>query len=415
MRLLHVTHQYHPAIGGAERYITELSEALARRGHGVDVYTSRAVDYHTWQSVLPETEQINGVNIRRFAGWRRRALTWRVLEFGFQAYWRTGWRLFEPLIFYGNGPVCPRLFAAVLRNAGHYDLVHISQLHYAHAYTVYAAARLRKLPVVLTPHLHAEQRATYDIGYMRTMLATSQALLADTRGEQEFLLAHFPDQPVVLGGHGLNLAQFPPRHQEQSRTRFDLPPDAFVLLALGRKTEYKGLESSLQAFLTLRQRRPDVYFLAIGPETAYSRQLWAKHGPIDGLIVRDAVADEERLDALAACDVLCLPSTGEAFGIVYLEAWAYAKPVIGANIRAVASLIDNSVDGYVVDPAQPGQLLRALYALANDPQGAAAMGQRGQAKLHSRYTIDRIADVVEATYRRVLRHQRSRLTVQPQT
>ena len=39
MRLLHVTHQYAPAVGGSERYITDLSETLAARGHAVDVFS----------------------------------------------------------------------------------------------------------------------------------------------------------------------------------------------------------------------------------------------------------------------------------------------------------------------------------------------------------------------------------------
>jgi glycosyltransferase involved in cell wall biosynthesis len=180
------------------------------------------------------------------------------------------------------------------------------------------------------------------------------------------------------------------------------------MLFFGRKTEYKGLDRCLRAFLALRAQRPDVYFLAVGPESDFSRRLWTEHGVHDGLIIRDAVSEAEKLDALAACNVLAMPSTGEAFGIVYLEAWAYAKPVIGANIRSVASLIDDGVDGYLVDPDEPGQLLRCLSTLADDPCHAQAMGARGQAKLRRRYTIDCIAQIVEATYHRVLRHKRGR-------
>jgi glycosyltransferase involved in cell wall biosynthesis len=91
-----------------------------------------------------------------------------------------------------------------------------------------------------------------------------------------------------------------------------------------------------------------------------------------------------------------------------LEAWAYAKPVIGANIQAVASLIDDGLDGYLVDPDEPGQLVRRLLVLANDPHHAQALGKRGQIKLRQRYTIERITQIVEATYCRVLRHKRSR-------
>ncbi|MBI5567875.1 MAG: glycosyltransferase, partial [Chloroflexi bacterium] len=65
MRVLHVSHQYPPAIGGSERYIADLSEELVARGHQVDVFTSRAVDFHTWQNKLPKFEQRQGVNVYR--------------------------------------------------------------------------------------------------------------------------------------------------------------------------------------------------------------------------------------------------------------------------------------------------------------------------------------------------------------
>jgi glycosyltransferase involved in cell wall biosynthesis len=411
MRVLHITHQYHPAIGGSERYISDLSEGLVRNGHAVDVYTTRSLDYNTWANALPPTEgtaeTINGVRVQRFSAWRRSDFAWRMLELGLGHYWSTGWRLFEPLIYYGNGPVAPGLFWAVLRNASRYDLVHINQLHYAHAYTAYAAAKMRGIPIVLTPHLHAEQRATYDVGYMRTMLAQSNALFAVSRGEQQFMQRLAPEQLIVLGGNGLALDRYPLRGIQEARGRFGLPEQAFVMLFFGRKTGYKGVDRCLRAFLALRERRNDVYFLAIGPETDFSRRLWAEHGACEGLIIRDAVSEAEKLDALAACNVLAMPSTGEAFGIVYLEAWAYARPVIGARIQAVASLIDDGVDGYLVDPEQPGQLVRSLLALANNPHHTRALGERGQAKLRRRYTIDRITQIVEATYGRVLRHRRS--------
>jgi glycosyltransferase involved in cell wall biosynthesis len=412
MRVLHITHQYHPAIGGSERYITDLSERLAQNGHTVDVYTTRSLDYHTWANTLPASgesgELINGVRVHRFSAWRRTNFAWRMLELGLAHYWSTSWRLFEPLIYYGNGPVAPGLFWAVLRHAARYDLVHINQLHYAHAYTAYTAAKARGVPIVLTPHLHAEQRATYDMGYMRTMLVRSNALFAVSRGEQAFMLRLAPEQMIVLGGNGLALEDYPLRGVKEARARLGLPEKAFVMLFFGRKTEYKGLERCLRAFLALRAQRSDIYFLAIGPETDFSRRLWAAHGAHDGLIVRDAVSEPEKRDALAACNVLAMPSTGEAFGIVYLEAWAYARPVIGASIQAVASLVDDGVDGYLVDPNEPEQLLRCLLTLADNPHHAQALGARGQAKLRQRYTIDRITQIVEATYHRVLRYKRSR-------
>jgi glycosyltransferase involved in cell wall biosynthesis len=409
MRLLHVTHQYAPAIGGAERYIVDLSEELVRRGHTVDVFTSRAMDYHTWANVLPQTATLNGVNVRRFDAIPRRGHTWRLLDRGLRRYWQTRSPWDAAAIWYGNGPVCPGLFWAILRHGRDYDLMHISQLHYAHAATAYAAARWIGLPVVVTPHIHAEQRETHDVGYLWRILHGSCIVLADTPGERDYLV-HRGLSPlqVVTGGAGLDLTRFPPQDRAAARGRFGLPADAFVVLFLGRKAEYKGLDATLAAFRRLAATHPHAVLLTVGPETDASRRLWESAGRIPGVVVRGAVGDDERLAALAAADVLALPSTGEAFGIVYLEAWAYGVPVIGAPITAVAALIDDDVDGWLIPPDQVDRLAGRLAWLADHPDAARATGAAGHAKLLRRYTTAHIADIVEAAYVRALRRAHTR-------
>jgi glycosyltransferase involved in cell wall biosynthesis len=408
MRVLHVSHQYAPTIGGSERYIIDLSEELARRGHQIDLFTSRSVDYHTWRNELPAHDTINGVNVHRFASLPRRGHTWRALEIGLGNYWPRRSPFYAPLIFYGNGPVSLGLFWAVLTQAHHYDLIHINQLHYAHAATTYLAARLRNVPIITTPHLHAEQPATYDVDYLLQVLRGSQLILTDTEAEHDFLVGKgFPPIQVATGGYGLNLARFPAHDHMAARARLGLPTDAFVVLFLGRKAEYKGLEPSLQAFIALRRTHPHAYFVAMGPETSASRKLWQEVGDLPNLLVRDAVEDDERLAALAAADVLLLPSSGEAFGIVYLEAWAYAKPVIGAPIQAVSALISDGEDGWLIEPTQVEAITARLAWLADHPAEAQAAGAAGYAKLTRRFTMERITDVVEGAYIRAQRRHRS--------
>jgi glycosyltransferase involved in cell wall biosynthesis len=302
----------------------------------------------------------------------------------------------------------PGLFQAIATQAHRYDLMHINQLHYAHAATAYCAAKLRNLPVVITPHLHAEQRETYDVGYLQAVLHGSEVIFTDTSGEHDFLVKQgFPPMQVVTGGGSLNLALFPPQNPSTARAQLGIPPDAFVVLFLGRKIHYKGLEPSLAAFMALRQSHPNAFFVAMGPETETSLKLWRELGTIPNLLVRDRVEDAERLAALAAADVLLLPSTGEAFGIVYLEAWAYHKPVIGSPIQAVKALISDGIDGWLIEPGQVAAIAERLRRLADNPAEARAAGDAGHAKLLRRYTTVRVADLVEGAYYRACRRHRS--------
>jgi len=407
LKVLHVTHQYRPAIGGAEQHITDLSEELARRGHQVDVFTSRSLDYRTWRNDLPAYEELDGVRVHRFNGLRRTRLIWRVLSYGSYHYWRTGLPWYEPLILLGNGPVCPGMLFTIARRAGEYDLMHINNLHYAHAWVGHSAARLGRLPVVITPHLHAEQRDTYAVGYMQRILRGSAAVFADTPAEKRHIVERELNSEVVLSGVGMRLDRFPPLSTASSRQRFGLPESGFVILFLGRKTEYKGLDVCLEAFATLRRMGREAYFLAVGPETDFSRNLWARNMHLEGLVVRGEVSCEERLQALAASDVLALPSTGEAFGIVFLEAWAYRKPVVGARIASVSSLVSDGEDGFLIEPGQSASLVQALDSLAAHPDMARAAGEKGRAKVEQRYTVDRVTDIVEGTYARVVRRHRT--------
>ena len=404
MRILHVTHQYWPAIGGAEQYITHLSEELAGRGHSVTVYTSRSRDYRSWRSELPAVEDVEGVYVRRFRSLVRGKHTWRLLDYGLRHYWPSRARRYEPAILMGNGPVCLGLFWAVLRHLHGYDLVHLNHLHYAHTATAYLAARGRNVPLVITPHLHIEQPVTYDVGYMLAILRGCEHIIAVSQVEREFLLSlGFDRQRVTTAGNGIHLEQFSGYDRLASRRQLGLPTDAFVLLFLGRKTEYKGLDVTLEAFAALQDHYPQLHMLGVGPETEHSRALWARYAELPRLSNHGAVSDKLRLAALSACDCLVMPSTGEAFGIVYLEAWAAGKPVIGARTRAVSGVIHDGRDGYLVAPGQAEQVAERLAQWMDDPDLAKRMGKAGREKVENRYTVSRIADIVEGVYLRVLR------------
>jgi len=410
VRILHVTHQYAPAIGGSERYVTDLCEELVRRGHAIDVLTSRAIDYQSWANVLPPCEESKGVVIHRFRSLPRTAHTWQVLDFAKRRYPLTRQRRLEPLLWYGNGPHMPGLWWRMLRTAGQYDLVHINHLHYGHSWPAFVIAQQAGVPVVITPHVHAEQWDTYDTGYLRRILREADGVICQSAAETRFMAERGFTHLTLTGGVGQVLENFPPQDVAAARAAFGLQPDAFVMLFLGRKTTYKGLAQCVATQQALWTAGYPVWLLAVGPETDFSRDLWADQraaNAMAGIIVRDTVSDTERLQALAACNVVTLPSIGEAFGIIYLEGWTYRKPVIGMAIDSVASVVTHGSDGFLVDPADPGQMTGYVHRLLAEPDLAHRMGDAGHEKLHRRYTIGALGELVEGFYHRVVRHHRT--------
>ncbi|MEJ2212282.1 MAG: glycosyltransferase family 4 protein, partial [Anaerolineae bacterium] len=121
-----------------------------------------------------------------------------------------------------------------------------------------------------------------------------------------------------------------------------------------------------------------------------------RYGHVEGVHVRGAVSHEEKLAALRACDCLALPSTAEAFGIVFLESWIMGRPVIGARTGAVSSVITEGEDGLLAAPGDVASLAACIARLARDPDRARQMGARGRKTVLRRYTVARIGDRVEA-------------------
>ena len=72
----------------------------------------------------------------------------------------------------------------------------------------------------------------------------------------------------------------------------------------------------------------------ITPRTPFSQKFFTQQPPDPRLIELGTVDLQQKTNALAACTLLCLPSTQESFGGVFTEAWSFEKPVIGANIPA---------------------------------------------------------------------------------
>ena len=75
-------------------------------------------------------------------------------------------------------------------------------------------------------------------------------------------------------------------------------------------------------------------------------------------------------EGLAACyaraDIFALPSTGEGFGLVFLEAMAFGKPIVAAAAGGATDLVENEVNGLLVPAHNPEQLANALARLLND-------------------------------------------------
>jgi glycosyltransferase involved in cell wall biosynthesis len=143
-----------------------------------------------------------------------------------------------------------------------------------------------------------------------------------------------------------------------------------------------------------------VLFVFIGPRTPYSRKLFSTISD-KRVLELDSVTTQAKTDALAACTLLCLPSTQESFGSVFTEAWSMGKPVIGCDIPAVTSVIAEGIDGFVVPPLAKILADRLTYLL-DHPEQALQMGEAGLQKTNRLYSWPRLAERTGQIYQSVL-------------
>jgi glycosyltransferase involved in cell wall biosynthesis len=102
-----------------------------------------------------------------------------------------------------------------------------------------------------------------------------------------------------------------------------------------------------------------------------------------------------------------VPSLGEGFGMVALEAMERARPVIAASIGGLEDLVREGETGLLVPPGDADALAEAMLALANDPVRAAAMGRAGHARAIDRFPEDRCTERTEEVYRYWLGERRN--------
>ncbi|MBV9365934.1 MAG: glycosyltransferase family 4 protein, partial [Solirubrobacterales bacterium] len=167
--------------------------------------------------------------------------------------------------------------------------------------------------------------------------------------------------------------------------RRDRQLDGPLVLFLGVRREYKGVDVLMQAAPQVSRDVPGVTFAFVGPGAALPP------AP-DGVRILDVgpVDEEEKAGWLEAADVLALPSGYESFGLVVAEAWSLGTPVVTSTAPALVELVKAGGGGLAV-PRETGALARALVDVLRDPAAARDMGAKGRAHWRAHHTPERTA------------------------
>src|SRR5690606_22354428 len=116
--------------------------------------------------------------------------------------------------------------------------------------------------------------------------------------------------------------------------------------------QYKGYDRVIQSLAEIRRHVPDAHYLIVGrgDDSERVRTLAREHNLADHITLAGFVPDNELPDHYALCDLFIMPSKGEGFGIVFLEALASGKPVLGGNRDGSRDPLMDGELGALVDP-----------------------------------------------------------------
>jgi glycosyltransferase involved in cell wall biosynthesis len=147
---------------------------------------------------------------------------------------------------------------------------------------------------------------------------------------------------------------------------------------IGRLVPVKGHETLLRAFADARDALPglELDVVGAGPLEADLRQRAAELDLGDNIRFCGHVAPVQ--SAIEDAAVVVVPSLGEGFGMVALEAMERGRPVVASAVGGLPEIVADGETGLLVPPGDPGGLAGALVALASDPSRAAAMGVAGR-------------------------------------
>lgn len=244
------------------------------------------------------------------------------------------------------------------------------------------------------------KRSKSCVAALQRVFAYASRVIAPSPRLAKTLLSQFDIEPVVIG-YGFDPSEvFTGSSELLSKYR-----GRRVLLSVSRLIPTKGIDLNVCALKCLVDRYQNLLYLVVGdgPERPRLEQLVCDLNLTKYVRFVGHLPPKQVMEYMAHCELFTLPSWQETFGLVYIEAMAHAKPVIGVQGQGVDGIVIHGETGLLVKPRDVDSLVEALDFLLSHPEEAKAMGERARKVVLDNYTWEKNAEKTIEVYRDVLK------------
>jgi len=178
----------------------------------------------------------------------------------------------------------------------------------------------------------------------------------------------------------------------------DLPvppefPHGRIILTVGRwaaSERYKGADELIGAIAQLHGSVAGLHLVAVGggDDLPRLRKIAHELGVADRVHFLENLSREQIAACYAKAEIFALPSTGEGFGLVFLEAMAFSKPVVAAAAGGATDVVEDGINGLLVPPGDAARLAQALDRLLGDESLRGDLGKRGAEIVRQKYSFE---------------------------
>ena len=289
------------------------------------------------------------------------------------------------------------------------DVVLIGHLMTTHALGVLFLNMLLFIPYVISIYgldlMTFLSKSRLDGLISRALLRRASTLMAISQFTKDEILKTGYERPdrICVVYPGVDIQEFRPDiESERIKLRFGLSSKR-VLLSIGRLVRRKNHETVLRALPGVIEMLPDTVYLIVGEgrEEGHLRRIVKELGLEDHVIFTGYIDQKDLPSCYSACDLFVMPSdivegSFEGFGIVFLEANACGKPVIGSNISGVAEAVEHGVTGLLVDPKDYDGIKDAIIRLLTDKEYSRKLGENGRKRASQKFTWESAGKKVDA-------------------